>query len=88
MDININMDLLKELLKLKDKDLNEEDISESHLDDLVIKATDAFWDVITKEYPQLKVEKLPNDALIKFEEFDKEAAKMISMLIDASKRAD
>jgi hypothetical protein len=82
--VDINMNLLKELLKLNNKDLNEEALSEAVMDDLVTKALDAFWDVITKQYPNIKPEKLPHDALMKFEEFDKEALKIVTTLVSSS----
>jgi hypothetical protein len=74
------MDLLKELLKIKAEDLKE-DINKAEVDKLVAEALDAFWKVITDKHPSVDPKRLPHDALMKFEKFDKEATEIINILL-------
>ena len=79
------MNLLKELINLNKETLDEAIINQVALDDLVAKALDAFWKVITDKYPEFKPTDLPKDAVMKFDAFDKEAKEMVHTLIKSSK---
>jgi len=77
----LNMNLLKELLKIKAENLKENIVNKAEIDKLVAEALDAFWKVITDKHPSINPLKLPTDAMMKFEEFDKEVTKIVTTLL-------
>ena len=75
------MNLLKELLKIKTEDLKKKIVNKAEIDKLVAEALDAFWKVITDKHPSINPLKLQTDAMMKFEEFDKETTKIVTILL-------